>query len=212
MALLLAGALLLIGESAQAQDLPEVIARPDSLPPLPDSTTSEQVYPPPEAPPREAVHSRLRRTGEERDRFELGAAIPNHYFDIIGTFGYRRFLREGGPFEQAMQLEVSATRKDYLTEGSIGAYYLLRPLKSYREGWKLRPLLEAGPAAHLTIQVADIVGFNDQSFHAQAFLKGHLYAGAELLLSRKVGFLVRGRLTVPERRPFDYAQAAILLR
>lgn len=182
----------------------------------PDSGTGDRVYPstePEESPPPHGkVESRLVRTGEERHRLEIGAAIPNGFFDLVGTFGYRRFAREGGPFEQTMMFELSGTGKDYLGEGSVGAYYLLRPMKSYKEEWKIRPLLEAGPGGHLTVQVASIEGFNEQSFHAKAFLKAHLYAGAEVLVSRKWGFLVRGRLTAPEHKPFDYAQAAILLR
>jgi len=185
----------------------------DSSAALPDTGTGTVVYPP-TSPPSEhgKVESRLVRTPEERARFELGVARPNEFFNVIGTFGYRRFFREGGPFDQTMQFEVAGTSKEYLTEGSLAAYYLLRPMKSYKEEWKVRPLIEAGPGGHLTVQVANIEGFNDQSFHAKAFLKAHLYAGAEFLLSRKWGFLVRGRLTAPEHKPFDYAQAAILLR
>jgi len=186
----------------------------DSTAALPDTGTGNIVYPPASEtpPPHGKIESRLVRTPEERARFEIGVARPNEFFDVLGTFGYRRFVREGGPFDQTMQFEVSGGWKDYLAEGSVGAYYLLRPIKSYKEEWKIRPLIEAGPGGHLTIQVANIEGFNDQSFHAKAFLKAHLYAGAEFLLSRKWGFLVRGRLTAPEHKPFDYAQAAILLR
>ena len=185
----------------------------DSTGAFPNPGVGEQVYPPATPPaPHGKVESHLVRTAEERDRFEIGAARPNEFFDVIGTIGYRRFLRYGGPFEQSMQFEIAGTWKDYLAEGSAGVYYLLRPIKSYKEEWKVRPLIEAGPGGHLTVQVASIEGFNDQTFHAKAFLKAHLYAGAEFLLSRKWGFLVRGRLTAPEHKPFDYAQAAILLR
>ncbi|MGH7680513.1 MAG: hypothetical protein ACRENN_00830 [Candidatus Eiseniibacteriota bacterium] len=167
-----------------------------------------------EATPREKppVTSYLRRTSEERDRLELGAAMPEDYFDVLGTFGYRRFIRERAPFEQSIQIEAAAGKKDYLTEGSLSLYYLFRPLKSYRESWKLRPLLEAGPGAHVVVQSADLVGFSETAFHVHGYLKAHLYGGAEYLLTRRVGFLVRGRISVPAHHPADYAQAAIFLR
>ncbi len=165
------------------------------------------------APPKQRpVTSHLRRTPEERDRLELGAAMPQDFFDVLGTFGYRRFVRERAPFEQSIQIEVAGGKKDYLTEGSLSLYYLFRPLKSYRESWKLRPLLEAGPGAHVVVQSADLVGFSETSFHVHGYLKAHLYAGAEYLLTRRVGFVVRGRISVPAHHPADYAQAAIFLR
>lgn len=167
---------------------------------------------PAESQPPGKVTSRLRRTPEERDRFEFGVGMPGGYFDVLGTFGYRRFLREGGPFEQSLQIEVSGGVKDYLGEGALSVYYLLRPLKSYKQGWKFRPLLEVGPGGHLVVQVADIEGFNDSGFHTKGFLKTHLYGGAEFLFSQRWGIVVRGRISVPEDHPFDYAQAAILLR
>lgn len=169
-----------------------------------------QVEATPQKPP--PVTSHLRRTSEERDRFELGVAMPHDYFDALGTFGYRRFVRERAPFEQSIQIEAAAGKKDYLTEGSLSLYYLFRPLKSYREGWKLRPLLEGGPGVHVVVQSADLVGFSQTSFHAHGYLKTHLYAGAEYLLTRRVGFLLRGRISVPAHHPADYAQAAIFLR
>ncbi|HET9251834.1 MAG TPA: hypothetical protein VFP58_06940, partial [Candidatus Eisenbacteria bacterium] len=61
---------------------------------------SDTTYTPPVPPPSSSrVTSRVQRTGEERDRVELGAAVPRGDFDFLGTFGYRRFVREGGPFE-----------------------------------------------------------------------------------------------------------------
>ncbi len=163
-------------------------------------------------PPHGKVTSQLQRTGEERDRFEIGLAVPQGYFDWLGTFGYRRFIREGGPMEQSIQAEISGTAKDYLGEGALSVYYFFRPTKSYKEGWKLRPLIEVGPGLHLVAQMADIEGFNDSAFHTQAYLKTHVYGGFELLLSQKMGIVVRGRVSLPEDHPFDYAQAAILLR
>ena len=154
----------------------------------------------------------MQRTGEERDRLELGAAIPRGDFDFLGTFAYRRFMREGGPFEQSMMLEVGGAGKDHLIEGSLSLYYFFRPLRSYKQEWKLRPILEVGPGGHIVVQSADIDGFDDSAFHSQGYLKTHLYLGFELLLSQKFGILARGRASVPEHKPIDYAQAAIFLR
>ena len=163
-------------------------------------------------PPQGKVTSHLQKTEDERDRFEIGMAVPQGYFDWLGTFGYRRFMREGGPLEQSLMAELSGTAKDYLGEGALSVYYLFRPIKSYKEGWKLRPLIEAGPGLHLVAQMADIEGFDDSAFHTQAYLKTHLYGGFEFLFSQKLGLVVRGRVTLPEDHPLDYAQAAILLR
>jgi hypothetical protein len=163
-------------------------------------------------PAQKPITSQLRRTPEERDRFEFGAAIPDGYFDVLGTFAYRRVLREGGPFEQSMQIEVTGGVQDYLSEGSLSLYYFLRPLMSYRQEWRIRPLLEIGPGTHLVIEVADLEGFTETSFHAEIYLKAHVYGGAEFLLTNKFGFLVRGRFSVPAHHPLDYAQAAIFLR
>jgi len=165
---------------------------------------------PPKPPP--AVTSTIGRTGEERDRFELGAATPEGYFDVLGTFAYRRFIYESQAFEESMQLEATAGKKGYLSEGALSLYYFFRPLVSFRPEWRIRPLLEFGPGAHISVQVADIEGFTDRSFHAAGYLKTHAYAGAEFQISPKVGVLVRGRMSVPAHHPLDYAQAAIFLR
>jgi hypothetical protein len=147
-----------------------------------------------------------------RDRFEIGVAAVEGYFDWIGAFGYRRFLRTGGPFEQAIQIELAGAAKGYLSEGALSVAYLLRPIKSYRSGWRIRPLLEAGPAAHVVMQVADIRGFDDTGFHAHAYLKMHAFGGVEALLGRRWGLSLRGRFTTPAHRPLDYAHAAIFFR
>jgi len=175
------------------------------------SSALAQVEAPPPPQPA-AVTSKLGRIGEERDRFELGAATPEGYFDVLGTFAYRRFMYESHAFEESMQLEATAGKKGYLTEGTLSLYYFFRPLVSFRPEWRIRPLLEFGPGGHISVQSADIVGFTDRSFHAAGYLKTHAYAGGEFQLSRKVGFLLRGRMSVPAHNPLDYAQAAILLR
>jgi hypothetical protein len=154
----------------------------------------------------------MERTGEEKDRLELGVAVPEGDFDFLGTFAYRRFMREGGPFEQSAMLEVAGAGKDHIIEGALSLYYFFRPLRSYKQEWKLRPLVEIGPGAHVVVQSADIEGFDDSAFHSQGFLKTHLYFGFELLLGQKLGVLARGRVSVPEDHPLDYAQAAIFLR
>lgn len=148
----------------------------------------------------------------DRDRFEWGFAVVQGYFDGLGTFAYRRFLREGGPFQQNIVIELEAGKKDYLSEGAVSLLYLFRPIRTFRPEWRLRPLLEVGPGAHLVIQVAEIEGFDDTGFHSHAYAKMHAYAGVEALISRRWGILLRGRFTAPANRPLDYAQAAIFLR
>lgn len=160
--------------------------------------------PTPEPPPDE---ERL-----DRDRFEWGVGIVDGYFDWVGTFAYRRFLREGGPFQQHVMIEVAGAKKDYLGEGAVSLLYLFRPLKTVRPGWRIRPLLEFGGGGHLVIQVADIAGFADTGFHTKVYGKVHAFAGLEALITRRWGILVRGRLTTPADHPLDYAQAAIFLR
>jgi hypothetical protein len=205
---------------APAQPAPSdsTAAGPDSIsqPTAPPQGISEPPAQPegssePSAPPRR-IESRLRRTGEDVDRIELGAAMPDDYFDVLGTVEYRRFLREGGPFEQWVAAELSGGHKDYLSEGTFSLYYFFRPIRSYRAEWKLRPLAEIGPGLHLSVQAADVEGFNSTAYRSRLYAKSHLYGGAELLLSRKLGVVLRGRLSVPAHHPFDYAQAAIFLR
>jgi hypothetical protein len=181
-------ALLSLGESARAQV--------EATPP----------------PPPNPITSRLGRTSEERDRFEVGAAAPDGYFDVVGTFAYRRFIHESGQFDQSMQVELTGMKKDYLIEGSMSLYYFLRPLITFRQEWRVRPLIEIGPGAHLVVQAADIIGFTETSYRARSYLKTHAYGGAEFLVTRRFGFLVRGRFSVPAHHPLDYAQAAIFLR
>jgi hypothetical protein len=163
------------------------------------------------ATPRRVV-STLRRTGEELDRVELGAGVVRGFFDAVGSFGYRRSLSVGRTFEHSIMGELTGTAKDQLTEGAFSVYLLLRPVKSFREEWRIRPLIEAGPAFHTVVQVATLEGLNKTRYKAHAYVKTHAYAGIELIATRRVGLLVRGRMSVPSHRPFDYAQAAIFLR
>jgi len=139
-------------------------------------------------------------------------AAPEGYFDLLGTLAYRRLVRVRERFEQSLKVEITGGHLDYLSEGSASLYYLVRPTRSYRPTWKLRPLVEVGPGFHVVFEAANIEGFNEYSYHTQAYLKLHLYLGAEWLLGRKFGLLVTGRFSVPEHHPIDYAQAAILLR
>jgi hypothetical protein len=163
-------------------------------------------------PETQRVTSTVSRTSEEIDRFEIGAAFPDDYFDVLASLGYRRFMREGGPFEQSLQIELAGMKQDYLFDAAASVYYLFRPLKSYREEWRLRPLLEFGPGAHLDVQVAEIEGFNETAFHGKGYLKMHGYFGAEWILTRGFGIMAKGRLGVPNHKVLDYAQAAIFLR
>jgi hypothetical protein len=85
-------------------------------------------------------------------------------------------------------------------------------VKSYRESSRIRPLVEFGPGLHTVVQVASLEGLSRTRYKSQLYLKTHAYGGFEALLTRRLGFLVRGRVSFPSHRPFDYAQAAILLR
>jgi len=198
---------------AQEATPPDSVAAPVAAPVVAPDSTIDLTPPPAEgtAAPKpaeeEAGSERL-----DRDRFEFGVAVVEGYFDWLGTFGYRRFLREGGPFQQNIVLELEAGKKGYLSEGAFSFLYLFRPLRTFHPEWRLRPLLEAGPGAHLVIQVADIEGFSDTGFHTKVYGKLHAYAGFEALVGRRWGILVRGRLIAPADRPLDYAQAAIFLR
>jgi len=158
------------------------------------------------------VTSTFGRTREEMDRFELGGGVVEGFFDAVGSFGYRRFLGQGPAFEQSLMVELTGTAKDQLTEGVFSVYVLLRPSMTYKESWRLRPLVEFGPAFHTVVQVASLEGLNRTRYKANAYFKTHAYAGFEALVTRRVGFLVRGRMSVPSHRPFDYAQAPIFLR
>lgn len=174
----------------------------------PDSTTVAHATS--EAPRR--VKSVLVRTGEEQDRFEIGGGVVKGYFDGVGSFGYRRFLRQGPVFEVNLMGELTGTTKSPLTEGGFGVFLLLRPVKSYHESWRIRPLVEGGPSLHAVVQAASLTGLNRTRYKAQTYAKLHAYFGVEALLTRKLGLVLRQRFTTPSHRPFDYAQAAILLR
>jgi hypothetical protein len=181
------------------------------------STTTppvEEHLPAPPRVPSEAprVTSTFTRTSEETDRFELGAGVVHGFFDAVGSFGYRRFIGQGRRFEKNVMAELTGTSKDQLTEGAFGAYLLLRPVKSYQESWRIRPIVEFGPGFHTVVQVASLEGLNRTRYKAQVYIKTHAYGGFEALVTRRLGFLVRGRISIPSHRPFDYAQAAILLR
>ncbi len=184
--------------------------------PEPSTTTPpvEEHLPGPPRAPSEAprVTSKFTRTSEETDRFELGAGVVHGFFDAVGSFGYRRFIGQGRAFEESVMGELTGTSKQQLTEGAFGAYLLLRPAKSYRESSRLRPLVEFGPGLHTVVQVATLEGLNRTRYKSQVYLKTHAYGGFEAILTRRLGFLVRGRVSFPSHRPFDYAQAAILLR
>lgn len=163
-------------------------------------------------PDTTSVPHRARRDRLELDRFELGVASVKGPFDLLGTFAYHRFLFEGGPFEQSMHIEVSYGKAGYLKEGAVSLGYLLRPLATYRPSWRIRPIVEGGPALHVVFQAAEIVGFSENAFHEHAYLKSHGILGLEALLTDRWGIVVRGRITAPAHRPLDYAQAAIFLR
>jgi len=189
---------------AEGSALPPESAAPADSAAVPSSGTA-----PPAASERRAP---AYQPGPDRERLELGVGLVRGYFDAVGSLAYRRYVRERRGWAQFAMGELSGTKKGYLSEGVASAYYLFRHRRTWKPDGRLRPLLEAGPGAHLAVQSAHIVGFNERPFHAKVFLKVHAYAGLEALLSSRVGLLIRGRLSVPEHRPLDYAQAAIFRR
>jgi hypothetical protein len=173
----------------------------------------EHLPAPPRVPPETPrVTSKFTRTGEETDRFEVGAGVVHGFFDAVGSFAYRRLIGQSSKFEESIMGELTGTSKQQLTEGAFAAYVLLRPVKSYRESSRIRPLVEFGPGLHTVVQVASLEGLNRTRYKSQLYLKTHVYGGFEAILTRRFGFLVRGRVSYPSHRPFDYAQAAILFR
>lgn len=150
--------------------------------------------------------------GNDNDRFELGAAIADGPFDILGTLGYERYVQRSGPFEHWIHVEVSGGSTPFLNEGTLSVAYLLRPLRTIRRTWAIRPILEAGPGAHLVVQVAEIQDFGETAFHSRAYVKTHAIAGLEAMLGGHWGLVARGRLSVPAHHPFDYAQIALFRR
>ena len=108
--------------------------------------------------------------------------------------------------------ELTGSTKNQLREGIVSGYMLFRPSASYRQSWRIRPLLEGGPGGHLVVQAASIEGFSRTNYRAHFYVKTHVYGGVEILVLNRLGFLVRGRFSAPSHHPFDYAQAAIFLR
>jgi len=146
------------------------------------------------------------------DRIELGVAMPEGYFDWLGTFGYRRRVLADTRFQHYVHAEVTYGKKDYLSEGSMSVAWYLRPERFWHPEWGVRPVLEGGIGAHVVVQFADLVGLDDWSSHARAFVKGHLVAGAETDLSNRVGLAVRGQFSIPTHHPLDSAQLVLFLR
>ena len=160
-----------------------------------------------------AVAAALGKTHfDDPDRFELGAAMPEGYFDWLGTFAYRRRVASSPRVEHYLHAEATFGHKDYLSEGSISAVWYLRPKALWHPEWKIRPLLEGGIGGNIVVQFADLTGLGDWSSHAEFYVKSHLQAGVETDLSNRLGLGIRGRLTVPAHQPLDYAQAFLFLR
>ena len=147
-----------------------------------------------------------------RGRVELGVAMPEGYFDWLGTLGYRRNVLTDARFEHWLQIEAMFGTKDYLSEGAASVAWYVRPLALWRPEWRIRPVVEGGIGGYIVVQFADIVGFEDWSSHARAFVKGHAVAGLETNLSDRLGLAIRGRFTIPASRPLDYAQLVLFLR
>jgi hypothetical protein len=149
---------------------------------------------------------------DDPDRFELGVATPQGYFDWLATFGYQRRLLADPHFRHYLRTEATFVKKDYLTEGSASVAWYFRPEKFWHPEWRIRPVLEGGIAGHAVVQFADLVGIQDWSSHARAFVKTHLEAGAETDLSNRFGLAIRGRFSIPAHHPLDYAQLVLFLR
>ena len=202
-------AVITIGARASAQPPPEPA-------PAPPDTTVAPVAPPDTTaaaqPAKKKVKPIITRSREETDRFEIGGGVVRGFFDAVGSFGYRRWLGQSGTLETNIMGEATGTKKDQLTEGAFAVYVLLRPLKTYKESWRIRPLIEFGPAAHVVVQVASLEGLEKTRYKSQVYIKTHPYVGFEMLLTPRFGIVVRGRASIPSHRPLDYAQAAILLR
>ncbi|MEK7316825.1 MAG: hypothetical protein AAB011_11630 [Candidatus Eisenbacteria bacterium] len=149
---------------------------------------------------------------ENRDRVEVGVAMPEGYFDWLGTLGYRRNVLNDARFKHWLQIETTFGKKEYLSEGSASVAWYMRPHALWRPEWRIRPVVEGGIGGYIVVQFADIVGFEDWSSHARAFVKGHAVAGLETNLSDRFGLAIRGRFTIPANRPLDYAQLVLFLR
>ncbi len=149
---------------------------------------------------------------DNRDRVELGVAMPEGYFDWLGTLGYRRNVLTDARFQHWLQIETMFGKKEYLSEGAASVAWYVRPLALWRPEWRIRPVVEGGIGGYIVVQFADIVGFEDWSSHARAFVKGHAVAGLETNLSDRLGLAIRGRFTIPASRPLDYAQLVLFLR
>jgi len=148
----------------------------------------------------------------DRDRLELGMATPKGYLDWLGTLGYRRLLLTDARFSHWFHAEAMFGKKQYLSEGAGSVAWYIRPLALWRPEWRIRPVVEGGIGAYVVVQFANIVGFDDWSSHARAYVKGHAVAGFETDLSSRWGLAIRGRFTIPASRPLDYAQLVLFLR
>lgn len=163
-------------------------------------------------PPMNRARAARAALGRDVQRIEFGAAVVDGPFDVIGTIGYHRYARQGGPFENWVHAELSGSATKYLREGALSAGYFLRPLVTIQRQWPIQPILEVGPAGHLVVQVVEVQGFGETAFHAHAYLKTHAIAGFETHLGTHWGLVARGRLSVPAHHPLDYAQIALFLR
>jgi len=67
--------------------------------------------------------------------------VMEGFFDVGGSFAYRFYVGERWPFERSIMGEITGTGKDHITEGTLSAYWLFRPLNSYRMTWRIRPLV-----------------------------------------------------------------------
>ena len=209
-ALLVAMMFLLAPLPARAQSAPPDTMDTASPPP----TAKPTAAPADTAAPSPATAARRARAAVGRDshRFELGTAVVDGPYDLLGTFAYHRYARRGGPFENWIHLEIAGAKTTYLNEGAFSAAYLVRPVLFIHRDWTIRPIVEVGPAGHIVVQVAEVEGFGETAFHSHAYLKTHAFAGFDVPLGGGWGIVARGRFTVPAHQPFDYAQIALFFR
>jgi len=178
------------------------VAPPDTTVAHPDTTVAppaaSEVQPAKRKEGQDGHHALARGARPLRDR----GRVVRGFFDAVGSFGYRRWLGQSGTLETNIMGEATGAKKDQLTEGAFAVYFLLRPLKTYKESWRIRPLIELGPAAHVVVQVASLEGLAKTRYKSQVYIKTHPYVGLEMLFTPRFGIVVRGRASIPATAPW----------
>lgn len=145
-------------------------------------------------------------------RWEAGVAHPREYFEWLATAAYHRRVRLAEPLAHLVRAEVAGGSRGYLSEGSASLYYLFEPVAFARSAGRAQTAIDFGPGGHIVVQSASIDGFDESSVHAEVFLKAHAYAWVIVGVGSRVAVGLSGRLSIPNHRPLDYAQAAVLFK